>query len=813
MPQDAPANPPDSRFWVAEVAVEARSGGSGAVYTYRATADTHEGDAVFVTLGNRPVLGYVVSVRQTDGTDLGFPVEGLKPIVDRVAGLSIPPQTIGLVKHTAREYLCPIPVALAAALPPGANVRLVTAWSLTGNPDDTPLPMNAAEREAWKALSESGGQVVASKTKRLDPLVMRGLKSLRGRGLVAASLEVAEVAPSKRVARTYRLSPDTDRLDRFLRDEGRRKPTQAMVLLTLRDSDSQSLTFGDIRGLCIVTDKTLKAMVDEGLLEPVFDSRPVPAKPTPVPNEHQRAAIDAVAEAVRSRKPVGFLLYGVTGSGKTEVYLRLAAEALSVGRQVLYLVPEIALAAQAIGQLRERFGQGVAVLHSELTPRQRLDNWLSIRSGRSAVVVGARSALFAPLNDLGLIVVDEEHEASYKQESAPRYHAKRLVQYLSERHTCPVVYGSATPSVETYRDAALGLLHRLDLPTRTATATLPTVTVENLSDGYKRGKPSILSAVLAERLGETLSRGEQAILFLNRRAYAPFLVCRDCGKTFRCLNCATSLAYSQRERLLRCHHCDHRETPPDVCPKCGGTRLRPFGVGTEKVEEFVAQNFPEARVARLDRDVTKRRGALEETLAAFSSGEIDVLVGTQIVAKGLNFPGVTLVGVIAADISLNVPDFRSSERTFQLLSQVAGRAGRGDRPGTVVIQTFNPEHMAVVAAQNHDYQSFFAHVANERKEAGYPPFRRVVNVLVTGEDRPSVLVASVEAARRLRKVPDATVLGPADCPIERIQQRWRRHVLVKLPPEAPVGPIGEALAGYSPKKVNIVADVDPFSLM
>ncbi|MFQ3668904.1 MAG: primosomal protein N', partial [Fimbriimonadaceae bacterium] len=494
-------------------------------------------------------------------------------------------------------------------------------------------------------------------------------------------------------------------------------------------------------------------------------------------------------------------------------YLRAAAEALAAGRQVLYLVPEIALAAQAIGQLRDRFGLGVSVLHSELTPRQRLDNWLSIRSGTSAIVVGARSALFAPLNDLGLIVVDEEHEASYKQESAPRYHAKRLARFLSERHGCPIVYGSATPSVESYREASLGVLTRLDLPNRTAQATLPAVTVENLSEGYRRGKPSILSPLLAERLGETLARGEQAILFLNRRAYAPFLVCRDCGKTFRCLNCATSLAYSQKERILRCHHCDHRETPPDECPKCGGLRILPFGIGTEKVEEFVAQTFPHARVARLDRDVTKRRGALEETLAAVSSGEIDVLVGTQMVAKGLNFPGVTLVGVIAADISLNVPDFRSSERTFQVLSQVAGRAGRGSRPGTVVVQTFNPEHVAVVCAQNHDYQTFFEHQAAERADAGYPPFRRLVNVLTTGEDRPSVVVASVEVSRRLRAVPGASVLGPADCPIERLQQRWRRHVLVKLPPDASVTPIGSALAGYAPKNVNIVIDVDPFSLM
>ena len=414
------------------------------------------------------------------------------------------------------------------------------------------------------------------------------------------------------------------------------------------------------------------------------------------------------------------------------------------------------------------------------------------------------------------MVVDEEHEASYKQESAPRYHSKSLALFLGRYHNCPVVLGSATPSIESFFEAEKDnpSLTLLSIPQRAATAELPTVFIDDLTLGYRVGKPSILSPDLHQRMVGALAGGRQIILFLNRRAYAPFIICRDCGNQMQCPNCAVSLSYHRKDGRLRCHHCGYNLRPPEACPKCGGARLNPFGVGTEKVEETVSELFPQAKVARLDRDIAKKKGVLEETLAQFRSGDIQILVGTQMVAKGLDFPNVTLVGVIAADVSLNIPDFRSSERTFQLLSQVAGRAGRGTALGNVVIQTFNPDHISIRTAQVHDFVSFYESIRQEREMAGYPPFRRLINIVISGESRTDVVEAGEDAFMRLRPLGlTGQILGPVDCAVERVQNRWRRHILLKLPPDTSSSRVGEALLGFAPKSVQVVVDVDPYSLM
>ncbi|RYG45159.1 primosomal protein N', partial [bacterium] len=456
-------------------------------------------------------------------------------------------------------------------------------------------------------------------------------------------------------------------------------------------------------------------------------------------------------------------------------------------------------------------------LHSNLSASERLAEWARVRSGEAAIVLGARSAVFAPLTNLGLVVIDEEHEGAYKQETSPRYHALHVAIQLAKLHGCPWVQGSATPSLEAWSAAEEGEEGRegltlLSLPRRTADAKLPEVFIEDLTAGYRLGSPGLFSANLHDAIEETLDRKEQIILFLNRRAYAPFVICRDCGHRTMCPNCSVALSYHRRADRLRCHQCGHHEAPSPECPNCNGLRLAPFGVGAEKVEDIVRETFPTSRVARLDRDVASRKGALEEVLSAFRTGAIDILVGTQMVAKGLDFPNVTLVGVIAADISLNLPDFRASERTFQLLSQVAGRAGRGQRPGRVFIQTFNPKHASIVCAAAHDPAGFLDKLRKERKDAGYPPFRRLINVVLSGENRPAVVAAATEAAARLKPVA-AALLGPADCVLERVQNRWRRHIILKLPPDANPAPIGKALLGFAPKGVQVVVDVDPYSMM
>lgn len=799
---------------VVEVAVSPRDGGADAIYTYRCGPDgAAVGDAFIVPLGSREVLGFALSVRTATDEELGFGAERLRVAEQRVAGLTIPAPIVEAVRFVADEYLCPITQALTVALPPGVRDRLGSEWRLVeGVTSEVRQALTVAQKEVVRSLEDAGGVLLETPGKKLAPDALRVLKLLRAKGLVAHGLRVVPFAEGRSAGRSVRLNPDADRIERFLRTEGKRKPAQALTLMKLQGTETSSLTVAEVRALAGVTDQTVRALLAAGLLQEIGEEDAVAAF-VPDPNFSQQAAITAVTDAVQARRPEAFLLYGVTGSGKTEVYLRAAAESLRMGRPVLYLVPEIALTAQVIAQLRDRFGKGVAVLHSDLPPRERLENWMRVRAGEASVVLGPRSALFAPLRDVGLIILDEEHEASYKQENSPRYHTKRVARFLSERFGAPLVLGSATPSLESYYEALHGRLTLLRLPERAASATLPSVHLEDLRVGYRRGKPAMFTEALHERIEETLERGEQVILFLNRRAYSSFLLCRECGHRFACPNCAVTLSYHRIERSLRCHHCDHRERAPDDCPACGSVKIAPIGMGTEKVEEAVAGAFPRASVDRLDRDVARKRGALEATFAGFRSGATNVLVGTQMVAKGLDFPNVTLVGVIAADVSLNIPDFRASERTFQLLSQVAGRAGRGRRPGQVVIQTFNPENVALEAARDHDFESFYAAMIEEREQAQYPPFVRLANILVTGEDRAAVVRASLEVRRRLEAgLSDAILMGPTDCPIERIQNKWRRHLLIKLNPDADPRPLGAALAEFRPSKAQVTIDVDPQSL-
>lgn len=792
---------------VADVAIDPRSGGADALYTYEASADTSVGQPFLVPLGNRTALGYVTSLYTTSENDLGFPAKNLKKLGAPVRGMGLPATIVSLARFVAEEYICSLPIALSAAIPPGTRDRLVSAWILE---EAAEMPLTPLQAEVLRFMRESGGAILDRRGRRLPPATLRALRLLKAKGVVRQEHALDLGVEKKQAARLLRLSNDTEKIDSFLKGDGKRKPAQAITLMRLQTADNSWLTPAEVKGLAGVTDATISALIQAGLLELVGDGTPIARRP-PIPNAYQQVAIDAIVTAVNEREPTGFLLYGVTGSGKTEVYLRAAAEALKAGRQVLYLVPEIALAVQGITRLRERFGEGVTLLHSDLATAERLRNWSSIRSGSSPIVLGARSALYAPLSNIGLIVVDEEHEASYKQEAAPRYHARTLAQFLARQHSCPVVFGSATPSIESFYEAENENLVLLTLPERAASAKLPTVFVEDLSQGYRSGKPSLLCELLSDKIEERLSKQEQAILFLNRRAYSPFIVCRDCGFRPLCVRCAISLSFHRKEGRLRCHHCGYSAAPPQKCPKCAGVRLAPLGIGTEKVEEAVAEMFPAARVARLDRDIAKKKGALEDVLTRFRGGEIDVLVGTQMVAKGLDFPNVTLVGVVAADLSLNIPDFRSSERTFQLLSQVAGRAGRGATAGEVVIQSFNPENRAIVSASTHEFIEFYEALIEERKEVGYPPFRKLVNIVFSGVSRSKVVAEAESASTLLRKVPGLEVLGPVDCALERLQGRWRRHILLKLQRDSKLDLTG--LLGAWESDVQVVVDVDPYSIM
>jgi primosomal protein N' (replication factor Y) len=535
--------------------------------------------------------------------------------------------------------------------------------------------------------------------------------------------------------------------------------------------------------------------------------------------DEQTLALADITAALDGRAGAAFLLHGVTGSGKTEVYLRAIQRALELGRGAIVLVPEIALTPQTVDWFRSRFGR-VAVLHSRMTDAQRLTMWRSIRRGEARVVVGARSAVFAPVADLGVIVVDEEHEPSFKQNSTPRYNARDVALERARRSDSVCILGTATPALETWLSTIEGRVRRISLTRRIHSLPLPQVRIVDMR--VERAAPNsmgLLSRELHALVDGALQRKEQAILFLNRRGFAPVLWCRECQSPLRCARCDISLAWHRRIQRLVCHGCCEERPLPKTCPNCSKPALRAVGVGSERVESAVAQCWPDARVRRMDSDTMLRREDYERALDQFGKGEIDVLVGTQMIAKGLDFPRVTVVGVISADAGLHLPDFRAAERTFQLLAQVAGRAGRSDLRGDIVFQTAVPGHPAIQRAAKHDYGGFVAEELQLRRELDYPPYARLVRIVLEDADE-SVARTSAEAfADALRKSFEGSaigVLGPAPAPIERAREQWRYHLLVKASRDLSSGVrVREAIrtvrtGGY---KASVTVDIDPVSLL
>ena len=545
--------------------------------------------------------------------------------------------------------------------------------------------------------------------------------------------------------------------------------------------------------------------------------RESPFEPTPA----QRAAIDRIREASSKGRFHSFLLFGVTGSGKTEVYLRVIEDALRRGQSALVLVPEIALTPQLARRFLRRIGAGVGLFHSGLTRAQRLDEWRRMRSGKINVVIGARSAIFAPLENLGLIIVDEEHDPSYKQEDSCPYNARDMALARGNLEGARVILGSATPSFETFVNAQRGKITRLDLPSRPHGGGLPTVELVDLkvAKGKKHGG-AFLTPVLVEAIGQALAAKEQVVLFLNRRGFDTFTQCRSCGHVFKCPNCDISVTHHKKDRALRCHLCGFSQVAPPLCPNCSSEKLLFGGVGTQKVAEEVSALFPQARVERLDRDSTRRRSELESILERFRKKEIDVLAGTQMIVKGHDFPGITLVGVLCGDLSLHFPDFRAAERTFQMLTQVAGRTGRETDCGRVILQTFDPNHQVVQCAAAHAFEDFFQNDSIFRRELLYPPFGHLILIRIEGNSEKRVENKAIEigrAARMLKKeYKDVAILGPAPAPRKKMVGRFRWQVLFKAGARAPVRNLVKELMSRGNLKAHglrIIVDVDPVELM
>jgi primosomal protein N' (replication factor Y) (superfamily II helicase) len=553
-----------------------------------------------------------------------------------------------------------------------------------------------------------------------------------------------------------------------------------------------------------------RRMRDAGVRE-----RPAPRHRTLTDGQTQ--ALSAIAESLAAKSGEVILLDGVTGSGKTEIYLRAIEGVLELGRSACVLVPEISLTPQTVGRFRTRFGDEVAVLHSRLSAGERFDQWDLVRTGAARIVVGARSALFAPHKDLGLIVIDEEHESSYKQGSAPRYHARDVAVHLASLTGATLVLGSASPSMESRRQCQTGRWKRVELPQRATGGQLPPVTVVDMTAEFADGHRSMFSRPLVAALKRVAERRQKAVLFLNRRGFASFLLCRDCGFVPECDSCATSLTYHEVGQRLACHHCGATRAVPPSCPRCGSPYLRQFGAGTQRVEAELAALLPDVPIVRMDADTTTGKGGHERALAHFEGLGTGVLLGTQMIAKGLDYPEVTLVGVINADTTLHLPDFRAAERTYQLLEQVAGRAGRGDEPGEVVIQTYWPDHPAIVAAAAHDPARFYAAEEPERRETHFPPYGRLANVLAWGKERADVAKAAdgIADALRQRAPSDWEVIGPSPAPLSRLKGVWRWHILVKAPEDATMPETVSAALG-AVKRIGGVftaADIDPVDLL
>ncbi len=555
--------------------------------------------------------------------------------------------------------------------------------------------------------------------------------------------------------------------------------------------------------------------------------------PPPRPTDAQAAAVHAIVE---SAPGTTWLLHGITGSGKTLVYIEVLRRLVTEqGRSAIVLVPEIALTPQAVDRFRGAFGDDVAVLHSGLSDGERYDAWCALRDGTRRIAVGARSALFAPLTNVGVIIVDEEHDASYKQAETPRYHAREAAIVRGQAEGAVVVLGSATPGLETWERAARGQISRLNLPLRATGASLPGVRVVDLRavvrDALANRPPNapfdetigVLSPELSDAIQVRLDRAEQSVLLLNRRGFASFLECRDCGDVTKCPNCSIALTYHRVPESLVCHYCLHRAPVHTKCGVCGGVALTRRGLGTQQVERVVAERFPQARIARMDVDTTSGKWAHANILDRVGRREVDILLGTQMIAKGLDFPDVTLVGVIDADTGLNLPDFRASERTFQLLSQVAGRAGRSSKPGEVLIQTRRPEHHAVRCAVTHDARAFVEAELAARRAPAYPPFVRLANVVISGADESITSARAIETADwtrallRDRGIRDVEVVGPAPCPIHRIKERWRWHFFLRTPRSGLLTRLVRFVAERAPaardESVRLVVDRDPVALL
>ncbi|MFQ5674708.1 MAG: primosomal protein N' [bacterium] len=748
------------------------------------------GSRVIAPFGPRRLTGFIVGLSETTELSEIKPVQDILDLTPLVSD-----HMLALAQWIAEYYLCSLGEVLKATLPSVLmrSSRKVVE-SITSEAEfEAERIASGAPRQAQvlRYLSKCRRISVNELKRRIGATCLHSsLIRLESRGLIQVQHFIPGAKVKPKIEKYVRIQVDSDELTDNITSLQKKAPKQASCLRYLKIKKND-VPQREILKQTASSLPTLKALARAGLIEirsrQVFrdyysaDEWGEPKKITL--NAEQKQALATITTAIKNECFTSFLLYGVTGSGKTQVYIDAIYQALAKGKTAIVLVPEISLTPQTVRRFRSHFRDKVAVLHSAMTSAERLDSWRRLKEGQASVAIGPRSAVFAPLENLGLIVVDEEHEASYKQDITPRYHARDVAVVRARSANAVVILGSATPSAESFYNAKMGKYKLLQLTQRVNQAPLPRVQIldmrkERRLSGQK--EPPVFSRLLAQKIEEKLASAEQIILLLNRRGFSSYLRCQDCGYIEECENCQISLTYHLQGRRLRCHYCGFTKNAPEKCPECDGTDILFRGLGTQKVEEELKKRFSTARVVRMDLDTTSRKYSHDRILQDFGKGKYDILLGTQMVAKGLDFEKVTLVGAINADISLLIPDFRSSERTFQLLTQVAGRAGRSELLGEVIIQSYFPENFCLQCALTHNYDRFFAGEILERGELGYPPFGRIVCIHFSGEDEKKVQQAAFDFSKTLKTRRGIyQVLGPAVSPIAKIKKKYRWQILIK----------------------------------
>ncbi|WP_314388925.1 primosomal protein N' [uncultured Abiotrophia sp.] len=731
------------------------------------------GMRVQVPFGNRQLLGFVVGIHHT--SDFKGTLKPITAVLDYESFIN--EELLDLSEHLAQTLHAFRINVLQAMLPAMLKVKYQNIF-LIHQPQglsDYELPSD------WLNQSQLDKDQVEAQLSR------KQIKQLLDQGVLELVYQVQDQTTTK-TQTMIELAMPAESIKQIIQDLPARSQKVAQLLTYLLASGQPQWEQQALLAASQVSASSLKTALKHGYIK----SQKVSVYRDPLAHleveqsqsrtltEAQKAVYEQVAQALEAHQDQTFLLEGVTGSGKTEVYLQLMAKASQMGRGAILLVPEIALTPQMVRQVKSRFQTGVAVLHSGLTNSQKYDEWRRIIRGQATIVVGARSSIFAPIRDLGLVIIDEEHETTYKQSDTPRYHAREVAIWRCHYHQAPLLLGSATPSLESRSRAQVGRYQHLRLPERVNGRPLPPVTLVDMTKEMAQQTTDELSSVLKDKIADRLAKGQQIVLLLNRRGYASYMLCRECGQVIQCPRCDISLTYHKHEHRLKCHYCDYQSPVPDRCPNCHSDYLRTFGLGTQKIEELLNQHFPEARVIRMDMDTTRKKGQHEALLDRFRRHEADILLGTQMIAKGLDFEAVTLVGVINADTALNLPDFRAGEKTFQLLTQVAGRTGRGRFEGEVLIQTYNPDHYVMQLAQQHDYESFFYYEMKRRHLGHYPPYFYTTLITISSKYQAKAQAMSHQVKQALLASGAALeILGPSQGAIARINERYYFQLLLK----------------------------------